>query len=384
MNSMNLYEAIGELDAVYVEEALGFRRRRRARIWPAAAACAACAAALVFAVSLSQRSEPAESGAPLPVLTIDEGSFSGMGFEGYMAYDIAELVSSNPWDEAMELEALPVYKNLLVYDEYGRPVAGDEAKMRERLTDVAARFGIAEGELEELEISDLGDLLTAKAEGVSFSVYKQLDVKVDFDTPIDLPERYDFTRQTYADCAAAAAYLIGEYGELLGMEAPIADISGGDYNIYGEQSYRIGAYEGGKSDEEDILGYGLERAGFSFNENGELDGMVFYSYDRSEKIGDYPIISADEAAELLCSGSYITNAPCEFPGRDSVAKVELIYRTSEWDKYLMPYYRFYVELPETENAAAGALGLKTYAAYYVPAVAGEYISGMPVWDGSFN
>ena len=32
MNSMNLYEAIGELDAVYVEEALGFRRRRRAHM----------------------------------------------------------------------------------------------------------------------------------------------------------------------------------------------------------------------------------------------------------------------------------------------------------------------------------------------------------------
>ncbi len=28
--------------------------------------------------------------------------------------------------------------------------------------------------------------------------------------------------------------------------------------------------------------------------------------------------------------------------------------------------------------------LKTYGAYYVPAVSGEYISNMPAWDGSFN
>lgn len=45
----------------------------------------------------------------------------------------------------------------------------------------------------------------------------------------------------------------------------------------------------------------------------------------------------------------------------------------------MPYYRFYVELPEEESD-----GMKTYGAYYVPAVEEKYISNMPLWDGSFN
>ena len=50
---------------------------------------------------------------------------------------------------------------------------------------------------------------------------------------------------------------------------------------------------------------------------------------------------------------------------------------------LQPYYRFYVLLsdeyaPDTDN------GLKTYAAYYVPAIADEYIAGMPTYDGRFN
>ena len=46
----------------------------------------------------------------------------------------------------------------------------------------------------------------------------------------------------------------------------------------------------------------------------------------------------------------------------------------------MPYYRFYVELPEeTQNN-----GLNTYGAYYVPAVESRYISNMPTWEGSFN
>ncbi len=45
----------------------------------------------------------------------------------------------------------------------------------------------------------------------------------------------------------------------------------------------------------------------------------------------------------------------------------------------MPYYRFYVELPEEKRA-----GLNNYGAYYVLAVEKEYLTNMPVWDGSFN
>lgn len=40
----------------------------------------------------------------------------------------------------------------------------------------------------------------------------------------------------------------------------------------------------------------------------------------------------------------------------------------------MPYYRFYVELPEEKRA-----GLNNYGAYYVPAVEKEYLTNMPVF-----
>lgn len=55
------------------------------------------------------------------------------------------------------------------------------------------------------------------------------------------------------------------------------------------------------------------------------------------------------------------------------------YNTGEREEYFMPYYRFYVELPEEKRA-----GLNNYGAYYVPAVEKEYLTNMPVWDGSFN
>jgi len=79
-------------------------------------------------------------------------------------------------------------------------------------------------------------------------------------------------------------------------------------------------------------------------------------------------------------GGYVTTVPEAFPGEEHIAKVELVYRNSRCDPYLMPYYRFYVELPDM----AQGNGLKTYGAYYVPAVYAAFLTGVPVWEGEFN
>lgn len=49
----------------------------------------------------------------------------------------------------------------------------------------------------------------------------------------------------------------------------------------------------------------------------------------------------------------------------------------------MPYYRFFIRLRDREDESS-ELGLKNYGAFYVPAVESEYLTGMPVWDGTFN
>jgi len=105
-----------------------------------------------------------------------------------------------------------------------------------------------------------------------------------------------------------------------------------------------------------------------------------YNADLSQKIEDYPIIFVLEAQSELLKNHYITTVPEEFPGVEYIAGVELIYRTSRYDEVFMPYYRFLVELPSMQRDN----GLKTFGAYYVPAVESQYISNMPLWDGSFN
>lgn len=90
------------------------------------------------------------------------------------------------------------------------------------------------------------------------------------------------------------------------------------------------------------------------------------------KIGDYPIITVGEAREQLISGKYISSSPYDFAGEEYIGGVELVYRSS-MSELLVPYYLFYVELPEApENK-----GMKNYASYYIPAVNAAFIEKAP-------
>ena len=179
---------------------------------------------------------------------------------------------------------------------------------------------------------------------------------------------------------AAAEYLRTQYGELLGMEEPRLNLYGGDYDIYGRQLYRLEFFEGAGSDLDRILHYNFTPVAFYCDDAGGLFLVRIWQPDLSQKMGDYPIITAGQARELLLEGHYITTVPYEMPGREYIRKVELVYRTGTQEEYYMPYYRFYAELPQEKREN----GLNTYGAYYVPAVSGEYLTGMPTWDGSFN
>lgn len=157
---------------------------------------------------------------------------------------------------------------------------------------------------------------------------------------------------------------------------------GGDYSKYDtklQQEYQIEFYDKGENDVDAIINYNFNQFAFDCDDNGKFYLASICQPDLSKKMGDYPIINTKKAKELLLKGNYITTVPYKIPGENFIAKVELVYRTGAREEYFMPYYCFYVELPEEERD-----GLKTYGAYYVPAVEKEYLTNMPLWDGSFN
>lgn len=392
------------IDPAYVEAADAAPKKKKS-VWVKWGAAAACFALMIFVgTRLLPQDEPGLN-SDLPMLSISENTSAGMGYEGYMAYDISELINANPWDEDSEISTLPVYQNSLTYDANFIASGADFDKMQEFILDVAGRLEldtnsltITDNALDEESKQEIiekfektGDTvpegyfdpteLVIKAEGIKIEVDQSMTATVSFDPAVSLPEEYNFTHYaSYDDKAAVAEYLKIKYRDFIGIDKPQANIYGGGYNINNHQMYSIEFFDAGGNEIEQLINYNFNRVTFGCDDEGKLFIARIYQPDLSVKIGDYPIISSEQAKELLLNGNYITTVPYEISEEEFIKKVELIYRTGEHEEYFMPYYRFYVELPEDEQEN----GLKIYGAYYVPAVESSYISNMPMWDGSFN
>lgn len=262
----------------------------------------------------------------LPMLTISENPNQFTEVEMYMAFEPSELINANPWSESVEITTLSVYANLAVADE-------NEQEEEEALT------------IEEMS-SD-----TVKR----------------------------FFAATYDEAELAAGQLQETYGEMMELKEPQVDIYGGDYNVYRERRFYIGLYEGRDSITDQIIHYHFNRVTFYSDEDEEITPVKTDALDRTEKVEDYPVISVKEAQKLLENGNYVTTSLYEMPGKDYIAKAELIYRMEAYEEYFMPYYCFYVEQPLLQAND----GLKVYGTYYVPAVHKKYISNMPEWSERF-
>lgn len=387
------------IDPAYVEAA-DVKPSKRKNVWIKWGAMAACMCLVVVGIlTIERQSAPNPPDfTNLELIMIPKLSVSGMGFEGYMYYDISELNNGNPWSENMNITFLPVYKNG-AYDSSGAgvPTGLSEAEMMERLSFAASAL-----DLEVLSTEVIADEFTEKddkmipdtnpteihAETNNGTIYIQADGGIVYFLPdegLTLPDEYHFTQSSTTDAEAknVLSYLIDVYRNLLAFEKP-ETISSGEYNIYGEflRNYRV--FDASGNDVEDILNYNFRCVRFSLNDRGNLyaiakgDGLIL-----AEKLGDYPVITAEEATERLTAGNYQTSVPVEFPGEEYIGKIELVYRTGRLEEIFLPYYRFYVLLPDAMNTGTNN-GLKTYGAYYVPAISDEYIANMPTYDGRFN
>ena len=411
MNAEDISNALNEINEEYIESA-NERRKTKVKIsglikWVSAAAAIAVVVLIGTKVFVPNTPEgkdetvgevggtEAEIGAYLTILEYIESNTTAYGFEGYMAYDISELSSGNPWNEEMVFEALPVYRNNS-FNEIGiaYPGIGEEA-MNKKLENIAEKTDLEmRGIIEATYVGDFSsgsgipdDFITdIKADFGSYTIEIQSNGSIvamynGFEGEA-LPEEYSFTynNTTEGEAFETIAYLYENYGDIIGLpEATF--VTSKEYTFSGEEirDYRIYDFSGDEIS--DMLNFAFNEVQLAPNDEGKL--MLIRINDKlscAEKIGDYPIISPEEAKDMLLEGGYITTVPYEKPGKKYIAKCELIYRSGISENIWMPYYRFLVELPEM----AQENGLKNFGAYYVPAVKLEYIEGLPLWNGSFN
>lgn len=363
---------------------------------------------------------PTTDPSDLPKLAVNTelGTF---GFEGYLAYDVSELQNGNPWTEDNHLPTLPVFTNPNEYDSAGAPVSGLSAQeMLAEAEKIANLLGLKVASLHtDPPLEQEGNIFqaTARCDGVEIEVqkdghiymtlaperahlakqigklrnynsltisfeylYKAIDGTI-YNRGLPLPDGYSFTYGASPEQAfAITQYLFSQYGSCLGITTPGYDLTA-SYTYDGALT-RLGTFvfDNAGSLTDRILNYNFNRLYFSATDSGDLGAISLYAPDLSQKIGDYPLITATEARQLLLDRHYITTVPEAFPGEEYIARVELIYRTGRLDSVFMPYYKFLVEMPtmELEN------GLKTFGVFYVPGVQSEFLENLPVWDGGFN
>ncbi len=390
MTAENFMDALGRIDLKYVDEAEKYRRARKTRPALRAFAVAACLGLIIYAGARSLMAQAAPEPTPdanLPLIEADTAWLTdGQGSFALRLRDFSEYSFGSPWSADMELSALPVFKNPVEYapvEQNRAALSWDEAAMRGRLFTLAASLGMDAGEdgiVRALDSDGALWSLSLSGGGVNIEVLRDLSARVDFETPLELPVDFgrDSLRESYE---AAGEYFAEHYAARFGIENPRWSVSGGDYKYDGvTQRYSLRVYEAGENGAESLVNYCFGGLTLIPGEDGGLSSIRLEPV-AAESLGNYPLISLEEATELVLNGGELPNTLSTLRAED-IAGVTLVYHVGMYDEYYMPYYCFaFVEREPfyTETLPEGFTG---YSLYYVPAVSGEYLSS--VWDGGGN
>lgn len=341
-----------------------------------------------------------------------EIDFGTMGYEGYMVYDISELDSKNPYNPDIELESLPVYKNPCYIEgvsDAGLELCLSEEDLAQIAQEYAEKLGVEIKNTEAVLASDdtmddLGEYgsmissYTAICDGEKYnletiviSISGDGTVCINFDPLWDddengfvLPENLSFTYSETSDEQAMETleYFKSEFAQVIGFENPTA-VSWGDRTYSGEKIRQYHFFESHNNYALDIIGHSFTNVEFCPDDYGNLMLIWISSRDLPLDGVQYPVISGEEAKELLCECTYISSVSSVYleDGKiteDIIAKTEIVYVTNPANEYYMPFYKFYVKLQPTGDDG----DLLHYGAFYVPAVSGEYLTEYPSADST--
>ena len=139
MRGNEFLDKMGLIAPAYVEAADAKMNKKKSS-WIKWGTIAACFAVMILAGTMLLTQDESGLNTDLPMLSISENTSAAMGYEGYMAYDISELVNANPWNEQIELTTLPVYKNTVELEEF-IPKNYDKEKVLEKIRPYIQRDG---------------------------------------------------------------------------------------------------------------------------------------------------------------------------------------------------------------------------------------------------
>lgn len=302
----------------------------------------------------------------LPKISDADYKVTGMGGgkEEYLNY--SELAIRGPWNGEV-LETMPVYMShsteltvnldrmyALARDAataLGIPTESltlsdnfqDMAETIEYHRQLAKKAGATDEEIDK-EINRIvrsimsGSSVQAKADGITISVDTAFCTTILFDNPIILPDNITLDQNTSDnDKAKLFEYFTDNYKELTKFSKP-AYGNGAFFNTGGFSVYESDCDLAGQ-----IVNYWINSTEFiaNFENSNSIKQIRIFTNENCDKIGDYPVLTAEQAEAILKSTRY--DDKTRMPANANILKVDLVYRNLAGSTGVIPYYEFYVE-----------------------------------------
>jgi len=316
MKAEELSRAFSGIDPVYLQDAEELRenlksgRKGFSVLYPVLA-CAVIVLLGVFFFGNVREEEPViatvEPVSSLPVLTVTFET-EGMGFEGYDLSDVSEWKQNDV--VLKSYDKLPVYQKNL-----------PDENAEEVLKDTADQLGIAYDD----SMINMEFVPCLETEELNIYAYDSHDVLVQFNESI------------------GAETLIERYPALYGnIKNPVSVEAGeGEWIVYDGTVYS----------------YFFESLVYN------SDSIRFEADVTYVTVGDYPLITVEEAKDQLLNNAFEYGAYA-IEGNEEMTEGEIAYVNCSG--YEIPFYRFLVKkelMPDKYS----------WFAYYIPAVDSEYI-----------
>ena len=296
-----------------------------------------------------------------------------------------------PWNMEMEVAALPVYKNLAYADIEGHQYSAisvflDEDTLVAMVEDIASKVDmqVVHTKINKTTYKELKNIvygIEATTDKGSIKIEGDGRVYVNFFEGVQLPKEYEMKDSaTIEQANATVSYLLEQYGDLF----PSKDMSPNCYDAYDNKAQRYVNYQAVARvySAEGIDDYYFNQVQFEYNEQLGLTGISYGDVrSAAELVGYYPIISVEEAKEILVEGKGIeyeidfARYDVALSDLEDTSYVELIYNTPNQNlyyyfagnKYYQPFYCFYVKMGSLEE----------YCRFYVPAIKGATENEIP-------
>ena len=304
----------------------------------------------------------------------DEIDDDWYGGERLTAEDFQNRMNALPWNESMQIGALPIYKNLAYHTNEDGEYIGHSYYDEDTLSVMAQ--AIAEQLNMQVNKSYFYMNDTNVVQGIVAETPEgeiRIDgngiVNVTFADGVQLPKEYQMSTIANTEKANDTVMYLLEYYQALWQENYRVSACYPSYDLEGNCRMHYRAVGTGYGTE-GILEHYFNQVDFYYNNQKGLTGLRFGdSRAAAQNLGYYPVISLEEAKALLlegkCKNYFIELRPDEYD-ESMIQGVELMYHCREREEYFQPYYRFYLKKEDSN----------VYHSFYVPAIRGVDIDIM--------